>query len=49
MTDHISDLLNAAKLIADREENQMLSYLIAMALVEAQGARQSHQKKIKAA
>ncbi|WP_426228391.1 hypothetical protein [Pararhizobium sp. DWP3-4] len=32
---HVTDLLQAAKLLADAEQNVMLSYLICMALLEA--------------
>ncbi len=32
---HVTDLLQAAKLLADAEQNVMLSYLICMAILEA--------------
>lgn len=32
---HVTDLLQAAKLLADSQQNVMLSYLICMALLEA--------------
>lgn len=33
---HVTDLLHAAKLLADADQNTILSYLICMALLEAQ-------------
>lgn len=48
MTDHVVDLLNAAKLVADRQDRTLLSYLIAMAIVEASSSKQP-AKKLKAA
>ncbi|MCV9996973.1 hypothetical protein OE766_01770 [Pararhizobium sp. YC-54] len=38
---HITDLLQAAKLLADAQQNVMLSYLICMALIEA---KQPHKE-----
>lgn len=32
---HVTDLLQAAKLLADAQQNVMLSYLICMAILEA--------------
>lgn len=32
---HVTDLLQAAKLLADSQQNVMLSYLICMAILEA--------------
>jgi hypothetical protein len=32
---HVTDLLQAAKLLADADQNVMLSYLICMAILEA--------------
>lgn len=32
---HVTDLLHAAKLLADSQQNVMLSYLICMAILEA--------------
>ena len=38
---HVMDLLQAAKLLADAQQNVMLSYLICMALIEA---KQPHRE-----
>lgn len=49
MNAHITDLLNAAKLVADREDNTLLSYLIAMALIEARSVATTRSTKIASA
>lgn len=41
---HIVDLLNAAKLLADKQGNILLSYIINMAMIEASAG--SADKKI---
>jgi hypothetical protein len=38
---HVTDLLQAAKLLADAQQNVMLSYLICMAILEA---KQPHKE-----
>jgi len=43
---HVTDLLHAAKLLAEAEHNVVLSYLICMALLEA---RQTKAKTAQAA
>ncbi|MBP1857246.1 hypothetical protein [Rhizobium herbae] len=40
---HIVDLLNAAKLLADNQNNALLSYIINMAMIEA-SARTADKK-----
>jgi hypothetical protein len=42
---HVTDLLLAAKLLADAQQNVMLSYLICMAILEAKQAPKEGTKK----
>ncbi|WP_455271376.1 hypothetical protein [Rhizobium herbae] len=42
---HVTDLLQAAKLLADSQQNVMLSYLICMAILEARQTRKESTAK----
>lgn len=41
---HITDLLEAAKLLADSQQDSVLSYLICMAILEAKQTKGSVRK-----
>ncbi|MCV9960447.1 hypothetical protein OIU34_00920 [Pararhizobium sp. BT-229] len=42
---HVTDLLQAAKLLADSQQDVMLSYLICMAIIEARQPRREGATK----
>jgi len=42
---HVTDLLEAAKLLADAQQDVMLSYLICMAILEARQTQKGNTAK----